>query len=87
MSETRALMSQLFDPQMTTLADFDCFSQVVFEDIEDYKRMKKDPFYKEHLIPDHEVFADTKRSRYHFSHDAFGHTPADTCFQDDYRMD
>ncbi|PSK34815.1 hypothetical protein B9Z65_1398 [Elsinoe australis] len=38
-------------------------TQVVFEDIEDYKRMKKDPFYKEHLIPDHEVCADTKRSR------------------------
>ncbi|RAL68054.1 hypothetical protein DID88_008777 [Monilinia fructigena] len=41
---TRALMSQLFDPQMCNLADLDCFSQ-------------------EHLIGDHEKFADTKRSQ------------------------
>lgn len=55
-------MAELFDPQMCRLADFDCFSQVVFEDIEDYKRMKQDPWYKTHLAHDHEVFADTKRS-------------------------
>ncbi|KAJ5761821.1 uncharacterized protein N7511_005203 [Penicillium nucicola] len=61
-SSTRALMSQLFDPQMANVADFDCFSQVVFKDIEDYKRMKQDPWYKEHLVGDHEKFADTKRS-------------------------
>ncbi|KAJ5297815.1 hypothetical protein N7508_008064 [Penicillium antarcticum] len=59
---TRALMSQLFDPQMANIADFDCFSQVVFRSIEDYKRMKQDPWYKEHLAGDHENFADTKRS-------------------------
>ncbi|AEO58359.1 hypothetical protein MYCTH_2061639 [Thermothelomyces thermophilus ATCC 42464] len=62
-SATRALMSQLFDPQMANIADFDCFSQVVFRDIEDYKRMKQDPWYKEHLVGDHEKFADTKRSK------------------------
>ncbi|KUJ11673.1 uncharacterized protein LY89DRAFT_786556 [Mollisia scopiformis] len=61
-SATRALMAQLFDPQMCNVADFDCFSQVVFEDIEDYKRIKQDPWYKQHLIHDHENFADTKRS-------------------------
>ncbi|KAJ6004267.1 hypothetical protein N7499_000336 [Penicillium canescens] len=61
-SSTRALMSQLFDPQMANIADFDCFSQVVFRSIEDYKRMKQDPWYKEHLAGDHENFADTKRS-------------------------
>ncbi|KAL4756995.1 decarboxylase tpcK [Aspergillus foveolatus] len=61
-SPTRALMSHLFDPQMANVADFDCFSQVVFKDIEDYKRMKQDPWYKEHLVGDHEKFADTKRS-------------------------
>ena len=55
-------MSQLYDPQMTQIADFDCFSQVVFESLEDYKRMKQDPWYKEHLIADHENFADTKKS-------------------------
>ncbi|PCG96591.1 Dimeric alpha-beta barrel [Penicillium occitanis (nom. inval.)] len=55
-------MSKLYDPQMANVADFDCFSQVVFENIEDYKRMKQDPWYKEHLMQDHEAFADTKRS-------------------------
>jgi hypothetical protein len=55
-------MRQLFDPQMANLADFDCFSQVVFRDVEDYKKMKQDPFYREKLVGDHEKFADTKRS-------------------------
>jgi hypothetical protein len=59
---TRGMMTQLFDHQMNNIADFDCFSQVVFESLEDYKRMKQDPWYKEHLIGDHEKFADTKRS-------------------------
>ncbi|KAJ5762081.1 uncharacterized protein N7511_005463 [Penicillium nucicola] len=59
---TRALMSQILDPQMANIADFDCFSQVVFRRIEDYKNMKQDPWYKEHLAYDHENFADTKRS-------------------------
>ena len=55
-------MAELFDPQMCNVADFDCFSQVVFETVEDYKRMKQDPWYKEHLINDHEKYADTKKS-------------------------
>ncbi|KAI0128183.1 EthD domain-containing protein [Hypoxylon sp. NC0597] len=61
-TESRALMSRLFDHQMTNLADFDCFSQVVFKSVDDYKRMKDDPWYKQHLVGDHEKFADTKRS-------------------------
>jgi hypothetical protein len=55
-------MTQLFDPQMCNIADFDCFSQAVFESVDDYKRMKQDPWYKEHLMGDHENFADTKKS-------------------------
>lgn len=55
-------MGLLFDHQMANLADFDCFSQVVFKSVEDYKRMKDDPWYKENLVGDHEKFADTKRS-------------------------
>jgi len=62
-SATRALMSQLFDPQMANIADFDCFSQAVFKSPEDYKRMKQDPWYKQHLVGDHEKFANTKRSK------------------------
>ncbi|KAL9111222.1 MAG: hypothetical protein Q9227_004300 [Pyrenula ochraceoflavens] len=61
-SSTRALMSQLYDHQMANLADFDCFSQVVFRSVEDYKKIKEDPWYKEHLVGDHEKFADTKKS-------------------------
>jgi hypothetical protein len=53
-SDARALMSQLVDPQMC--------NQVFFESLEDYKRIKLDPFYKKHLVGDHENFADTKRS-------------------------
>lgn len=55
-------MAQLFDRQMANVAEFDCFSQVFFKSLEDYKRMKEDPWYKEHLVGDHEKFADTKRS-------------------------
>ena len=47
---------------MCKIANFDCFSQVFFERLEDYKRIKLDPFHKEHLVGDHENFADTKRS-------------------------
>ncbi|KAF7185863.1 Anthrone oxygenase claH [Pseudocercospora fuligena] len=59
---TRNLMNQLFDSQMVNLAPYDCFSQVVFESIEDYKKIKQDPWYKKYLMGDHENFADTKRS-------------------------
>nr|UYO77235.1 ethD domain containing protein [Trichoderma psychrophilum] len=61
-ASTRALMGRLFDSQMARVADFDCFSQVFFKSVDDYKRMKEDPWYKEHLVGDHEKFADTKRS-------------------------
>ncbi|KAI1405395.1 EthD domain-containing protein [Hypoxylon fuscum] len=61
-TESRSLMSRLVDPQMANFSDFDCFSQVVFENVEDYRKMKDDPWYKEHLVGDHEKFADTKRS-------------------------
>jgi hypothetical protein len=61
-TETRAMMTQLYDSQMANVADFDCFSQVVFKSLEDYKRMKQDPWYKQHLVDDHEKFADTKKS-------------------------
>ncbi|KAK4234619.1 EthD domain-containing protein [Achaetomium macrosporum] len=61
-ASTRALMGHICDPQMANIADFDFFSQAVFRDIEGYQRMKQDPWYKEHLIDDHERFADTTRT-------------------------
>jgi hypothetical protein len=48
---------------MPNVADYDVFSQCVFEDLDGYKRMKEDPWYKEHLVGDHEKFADTKRTK------------------------
>lgn len=62
-NETRELMSQLYDQQMANVADYDCFSQVVFERLEDYKRLREDPWYKSRLFGDHEKFADTRRSQ------------------------
>ena len=56
-------MDRLFDHQMANLAEYDCFSQVVFKSVEHYKSMKEDAWYKQHLVGDHEKFADTKRSR------------------------
>lgn len=61
--ETRRLMEQLVDTQMANIADYDCFSQVVFESVDHYKMMKNDPFYRKHLFDDHEKFADTRRSK------------------------
>lgn len=56
-------MKQLVGPQFEGSADYDCIVQVVMRDVEDFVRMKKDPFYMEHVMPDHERFADTKRSK------------------------
>ena len=55
-------MSRLFDHQMANLADYDCFSQVIFESVDHYKQMKEDDWYKQHLVGDHVKFADTAKS-------------------------
>ena len=62
-NSTRALMNEIVDPQMVNIADFDCFSQVMFKSIKDYQSFKKDPYYKKHLFEDHVHFADTQRSQ------------------------
>ncbi|RAH41254.1 EthD domain-containing protein [Aspergillus brunneoviolaceus CBS 621.78] len=62
-TQTRLLMNRIYDRQMANIADYDCFSQVVFESVDHYKKMKEDPYYKEHLFGDHEHFADTRRSQ------------------------
>ncbi len=56
-------MNQLVGPQFEGVADYDCIVQVLFRDVEDFVRMKKDPYYVETVMPDHERFADTVRSR------------------------
>lgn len=62
-SSTRSQMSLLFDPQFANVADYDCFIQIVFDDVQDFVRIKADPFFVSKVTPDHENFADTKRSR------------------------
>lgn len=56
-------MAKIAGPQFESFADYDCFVQAVFADVEDFVRMKQDPYYLEVVVPDHEVFADTHRSR------------------------
>lgn len=56
-------MAKITGPQFNGNADFDCLVNIVFRDIEDFVRMKEDPYYIEKVMPDHENFADTKRSR------------------------
>lgn len=55
-------MTQLFDEHMVNLADFDCFSQVTFRSVDDYKRMREDHWYRKQIAGDHVNFADTQRS-------------------------
>jgi len=57
-------MSQLVGPQFNGTADYDCIVQATFRNIEDFVKMKSDPFFQEKVTPDHENFADTTRSRY-----------------------
>ncbi|KHN94790.1 Dimeric alpha-beta barrel [Metarhizium album ARSEF 1941] len=61
--ESPQLMSQLYDAQFSNVAPYDCCVQLVFPSIECFVRMKADPFFKESVGPDHEKFADTKRSQ------------------------
>ena len=56
-------MKLIAGPQFANFADYDAIVQVVFEQVEDFARMKADPFYQKHIVPDHEAFADTKRSK------------------------
>ena len=63
-TETRKLMAKLYDEQFANIADYDCFSQSVFESVDSLVRMKEDPFYEEFVKDDHNSFADTKRTKY-----------------------
>lgn len=56
-------MSKIADPQFANVADYDCIVQIVFENIDQFVQMKADPFFQKNLTPDHENFADTKRTK------------------------
>jgi hypothetical protein len=47
-------MGELFDPQFVNIADYDCIVQIQFNDIQDFVKLKADPFYKSKVTPDHE---------------------------------
>lgn len=57
-------MSSIVGPQFSNIADYDCFIQISFDDVEDFVRLKADPYFMQKCTPDHENFADTKRSQY-----------------------
>jgi hypothetical protein len=61
-SKTKPMLFQLYDPQFSHLSDYDCIVQFVFEKVEDFQRMKADPYFLEKVAPDHVNFADTQRS-------------------------
>ncbi|EON65342.1 hypothetical protein W97_04580 [Coniosporium apollinis CBS 100218] len=63
-SATRPEMAKLYDPQFANVADYDAIVQIVFKDVDDFVRMKADPHFMKSVTPDHEKFADTKRSKY-----------------------
>ncbi|EGD96700.1 hypothetical protein TESG_04132 [Trichophyton tonsurans CBS 112818] len=62
-TSTKSLMGHIVDSQFANIAEYDCVVQIVFRDIQYFVRMKKDPEYQRLVVPDHEVFADTKRSK------------------------
>lgn len=61
--ESRSQMAQLYDVQFANIAPYDCCVQIVFPSIECFVNMKADPYFKNNVGPDHEKFADTKRSQ------------------------
>ncbi|CAJ0552556.1 Ff.00g006340.m01.CDS01 [Fusarium sp. VM40] len=62
-SSTRSKMALVAGPQFANTADYDAIIQIMFNDVDDFVRMKADPYFQERATPDHEQFADTKRSR------------------------
>ena len=57
-------MDRIVDPQFANIANYDCIITATFPDVEDFVRMKADPFYQKYIAPDHENFADTRASKY-----------------------
>ena len=56
-------MSQITGPLFDNMADYDCIVLACLKDVDNFVRMEADPYYKEKGMPDHEIFADTERSK------------------------
>ncbi|TVY19768.1 putative decarboxylase tpcK [Lachnellula arida] len=61
-TETKKLMAKIAGPDYDNFADYDCFVQCIFRDVEDFVRFQQDPAYATILAPDHDNFADTTKS-------------------------
>lgn len=49
-------------PLFQNVIDYDCVIQVLFDDLEDFLRLKEDPEYATKAGPDHANFANAKRT-------------------------
>lgn len=56
-------MERLYDHQFANIADYDAIIRIYFRDVQDFVNMKQDPYFISAITPDHENFADTKRSK------------------------
>ncbi|KAH7150528.1 hypothetical protein B0J13DRAFT_661454 [Dactylonectria estremocensis] len=61
----RSLLNRIF-PGISSdkVEDCDCIVQIVFRDIEDYVKVKNEEKYKLVVNPDHDVFADSTRTKF-----------------------
>lgn len=60
-SETRAKIELVMDLQFVNVAPFDIVTQIQFPDIQCFINFREDPFYKEKVMPDHNVFTDPEK--------------------------
>ncbi|KAI0200587.1 EthD domain-containing protein [Astrocystis sublimbata] len=60
-SETKSLMAQVMDEQFLQGTSYDMITQIQFKDIQSFVNFRNDPFYKDKVVPDHDVFTDPDR--------------------------
>ncbi|KAI1811423.1 EthD domain-containing protein [Poronia punctata] len=61
-TSTRALIDEIFEPGFISVADYDCFIQIQFRDVQQFIAFKSDPEYKRLVHGDHENFMDIKKT-------------------------
>ncbi|KAL1835949.1 hypothetical protein VTK73DRAFT_5252 [Phialemonium thermophilum] len=60
-SATRAQVARVMDPQFIQSIDYDIITQIRFPDVQCFVDFRADPFYKDRVAPDHDVFTDPER--------------------------
>lgn len=60
-------MALLAGPLFQNVIDYDCVIQVLFDEVDTFLRLKADPEYATKAWPDHDNFANPKRTRCAFS--------------------